>query len=89
MVTMATKNVTVKAEYTLINSVGIWVYEYDVHSVMTFVHLIEVLGYLECVISTQIQPCFALTTRDPRFSFIYGEHIVMFCTFMYCQVVVF
>ncbi len=63
MVTMKTSNVTVKTRYTSINSAGIWVSEYGIHSVVTLVHLIEIFDYLACVICTQIQRCFALTTN--------------------------
>ena len=50
------------AKYALIKSVAIWLYEYDVHSEIDSVYLIEIAEHPACAISTKIQACFALMT---------------------------
>ena len=59
---MATNVMAIIVKFALIKSVT-W-HEHDIHSVVDDAHLIEMLEYTTCVISTQIRPCVAVTTRD-------------------------
>ena len=63
MVAMATNNMEIMAKFVSIKSGSIWTYEYDMHLVLHGGHIIGITDYLACVISTQLQRCFALTTR--------------------------
>ena len=64
MVTMATNIMKTMAKFASIKSVAIWLYEYDIHSVMDSVHLSEIFEYPACAICTKILACFALMTRE-------------------------
>ena len=58
---MATNNMVIKAIFALIKSVSNWLYKYEIYLVNNGVHPIEICNYPACAISTQIQPCFAIT----------------------------
>ena len=62
---MATNNIEIMAKILSIKSGSIWAYKYDMHLVLHG-HIIGITDYLACVVSTQIQCCFALTTRDVK-----------------------
>ena len=63
LVTMATTSKLLKAEFALSKRVSIWLYEYDIHSVMYAVHLTKIFDYPACAISTQIQSCYCITNQ--------------------------
>ncbi len=54
IVNMAIDDLTAKAKYTLIKSVSIWLYEYDIHSVMTGVYLTEIFDCPACALKLNL-----------------------------------
>ena len=55
MVTIATNLMATMAKLALIKRVSIWLYEYDIPSVMDGVHLIEIFEHPIYVFRTQIR----------------------------------
>ena len=64
MVTMATNITKTMAKYAFVKSVAIWLYEYDIHSVMDGVHITEILEHPASAISTKMSAWFAFITRS-------------------------
>ena len=54
MVIMASNPMSIMAKFALTKIVTSWLCEYDIHSVMNNVHLIEVFEYPACVFNTRI-----------------------------------
>ena len=64
MVTTATNIIKTMAKFCSIKSVGLWLYEDDIHSIMDSVHFIEVFEHPASAISTKISALGLLCTDD-------------------------